>query len=352
MRAREFLIDNIILETPEEVRAQIIQKVQNIPDESDLINIAKYANQYFFKQDVGQLSKVKGYKEKVSDIILQAVGKIDAPSDKIKAFLNKLATDGILSEGELLTPGKVHSLANMIEPAYAGMFKAIQSDLFQNLAGKNLGDRGDVGKGEYLLSILSPHITRRGAPGDITIDDTKVEIKAGKNGRLGPAGSVPLIGRLPKFIEKCIRVGILTKEETDQNPPDPIALSFKQNMSEFSSYFGNDPKRVSSALSIMLQMHYPTLDVGLIVAACLKGTVISGTAIKSELLKASYTVYQNAKQFDGILITDININRYLYINSPESAAASSSLLYAGYPTWAGGQSDCVKVTLATGRQPK
>jgi hypothetical protein len=353
MRANEFLSQVSLLETPDQIRDQIIKKVSRIKDEDDLTNINKYANQYFFKKDVANLSKAKNYQDSVSDIILQAVGRVQGSTREIKAFLNAVATTGIIVENKLLSPGSIHSLESMIDPLYTKIFSQIKGDLYRKLSGVDLGDKGAVGKGEYLLSILSPNIVRRGAPGDIAIDNTKVEIKAGKNGRLGPAGSVSLIGRLPKFITKCIRAGLLTQEYVDQNPPDPIALNFKtkDNMIGFTSYFENDPKRILGALSIMIKMHYPSLDADAIAGACVTGASINGAALKKELLRAAYTVYQTAKGFDGILIADEEINNYLYINSSEGAAAAASLVTAGYPAWSGGQTDCVKVTLAK-RIPK
>jgi hypothetical protein len=349
MQIKELLSEDTVLETPDQVRDQIIKKVSKIKDEDDLTNINKFANQYFFKKDVANLSKVKNYQDSVSNIILQSVGKINASPKMVKEFLNALATTGILIENKLLTPGIVHSLATMIDPKYSEIFSQIQLDLFNKLSGVDLGDKGAVGKGEYLLSILSPSIVRRGAPGDINIDNTKVEIKAGKNGRIGPSGSVSLIGRLPKFIDKCVRAGILTQDFVNQNPPDPVSLSFKLDMSGFSNYFENDPTRVFRALSIMIKMHYPSLNSDDIATACITGATINGNSIKTEMLRSAYTVYQAVKGFDGILITDIGIEKYLYVNSADGAAAAAPLLIVGYPTWSSGQTDSIKVTL--GKRP-
>jgi len=345
MQIREILSQIYLLETPDQVRDQIIKKVSKIKDEGDLTDINKFANQYFFKKDVANVAKAKNYQDTVSNVILQAVGRIDAPPRLVKEFLNAIATTGILAENKLLTPNVVHSLSSIIDPKYSQIFSQIQLDLFNKLSGVDLGDQGAVGKGEYLLSILSPIIIRRGAPGDVAIDNTKVEIKAGKNGRIGPAGSVSLIGRLPKFIDKCIKTGILTQEYVNQNPADAKNLSFKLDMSDFSSYFENDPKRVLAALSIMIKMHYPSLNSDEIAGSMVNGAIIDGASMKREMLRAAYSTYQSAKGFDGILITDLGINKYLYINTPDSAANAAPLLVVGYPTWGGGQTDSVKVTL-------
>ena len=168
MKIRDILLENLVLETPEEVRSEIIQKISKIQDEPDLINVLKFTKQYAYKKDVGKLSTVKGFKDSVSNIILQAVGNVDAPDTLIRAFLKRLSTDGVIKENLLLTTGMVHLMDDIVDKKFLGIFNAIKLDLFEKISGK-MGEMGDVGKGEYLLSILSPRIVRRGAPGDIAI---------------------------------------------------------------------------------------------------------------------------------------------------------------------------------------
>jgi hypothetical protein len=342
MRAKDFLIDDIQLdESPAQVRASIIQKVNKIADEPDLMNILQYANQYAFKKDVGKLSDVKGYKENVSNIILQAIGKVQAPVTKVRAFLKQLATEGIIKEDLLLTPGAVHSMDQIVDTAYLPMFKAIQLDLFEKISGK-MGEKGDVGKGEYLLSVLSPRIIRRGAPGDISIADVKVELKAGQSGRLGPAGSQALAGRFEEFLAACVNAKLITPEASQTVVTNPVAFNPSLNMSGFSQFFGNN---TAKALSIMLKMHYPSVNTDAIASACVKGNAIDGTALKAKMLSASYFVYQKAKEFDGILLTDYGINKYLYIYTPDSAAAAAPFLTVKFPSWTDTQSNTIKITL-------
>lgn len=330
-----------LLESPEQVRSQIVQKIQTINDESDLKDVLVHANKYSYKQDVGALATAKGYKDSISQVILQAVGKLDAPSDQVKGFLNKLATDGILDEKVLLTPRNIHNLDQFINKDYLPIFRAIKLELFEKIAGK-MGEMGDVGKGEYLLSILSPHIVRRGAPGDLRIESSNVELKAGLNGRLGPAGSQALAGRFDEFVNTLQRLNIWPNNVP---PPRPTLFNPQLNMSQFSNFFGNDPKRVKKALYTMLKMHYPSVDVNSIVNEVLNGAVIDGDKLKQQMLLVSYAVYQSAKKFDGVLITDYGINRYLYINTPENAALAAPLLKVAFPSWTDMQSNCIKVTL-------
>lgn len=330
-----------MLETPEEVRSEIIQKISKIQDEPDLINVLKFAKQYAFKTDVKKLSTIKGYKDTVANIILQAVGNVDAPDTLIRAFLKRLSTDGVIKENLLLTTGMVHMMDDIVDKKFLGIFNAIKLDLFEKISGK-MGEMGDVGKGEYLLSILSPRIIRRGAPGDIAIAKTKVELKAGESGRLGPAGSQALAGRFDEFYSMCNKNKLISK---GSKLPNPVDMNLTLNMGKFSAFFGNDQTRVSKALAIALKMHYPTLNTTAMVKTIVNGGQINGQELKSQMLAASYSVYQASKGFDGILLTDYGINRYLYMNTPQSAASAGNFVTVKFPSWTDTQSNTIKIQL-------
>jgi hypothetical protein len=342
MKIRDILLENLVLETPEEVRSEIIQKISKIQDEPDLINVLKFTKQYAYKKDVGKLSTVKGFKDSVSNIILQAVGNVDAPDTLIRAFLKRLSTDGVIKENLLLTTGMVHPMNDIVDKKFLGIFNAIKLDLFEKISGK-MGEMGDVGKGEYLLSILSPRIVRRGAPGDIAIAKTKVELKAGESGRLGPAGSQAIAGRFDEFIKLCLKNKVLTLGTFEM--PNPVDMNFTLNMTKFSAFFGNEQAKVSKALAIALKMHYPTLNTTAMVKTIVNGGQINGQELKSQMLAASYSVYQTAKEFDGILLTDYGINRYLYMNTPQSAASSGNFVTVKFPSWTDTQSNTMKIQL-------
>jgi len=341
MKIRDILFESLMLETPEEVRSEIIQKISKIQDEPDLINVLKFAKQYAFKTDVKKLSTIKGYKDTVANIILQAVGNVDAPDTLIRAFLKRLSTDGVIKENLLLTTGMVHMMDDIVDKKFLGIFNAIKLDLFEKISGK-MGEMGDVGKGEYLLSILSPRIIRRGAPGDIAIAKTKVELKAGESGRLGPAGSQALAGRFDEFYSMCNKNKLISK---GAKLPNPVDMNLTLNMGKFSAFFGNDQARVSKALAIALKMHYPTLNTTAMVKTIVNGGQINGQELKSQMLAASYSVYQASKGFDGILLTDYGINRYLYMNTPQSAASVGNFVTVKFPSWTDTQSNTIKIQL-------
>ena len=338
------LLDNILTEAPAEVRDAIRQRIDKIPGEQDLVDVLKFTKKYTLKKDVEKFTTLRNYKDLVSSVFLQALANADLPDSQIKKFLNKLSTDGILDEKRLLTPGQVHTTNDLIDRAYEGVFNAIKMPVFTDISGK-IGEMGDVGKGEYLLDILSPMVNRRGAPGDLDIDGTKVELKAGKNGRIGPAGSQSLAGRFQREY-----IPVLTKLMPGKPIPDPTVFNPKQNMSEFTEFFDGNAKKVKTALAYMLEMHYSEgVDVKTIANRVVgSGGQINGQELKKEMLKASFDVYKAAKGFDGIIIMDENITKFLYIGSPEDMESASNSLVVAFPSWTDTQGNAMKVTLSKG----
>lgn len=333
-----------LAETPEEVRAQIEKRVEKIPDESDLVDVLKYTNKFAIKKDVEKFTTLRNYKGTVSTIILQTLAEADVGEAEVKKLLKKLSTDGILNEKKLLTPGQVHSYEDLIDPEFKNVFNAIKVSLFERISGK-MGEKGDVGKGEYMLDIISPNVNRRGAPGDLDVKGTKIELKAGQNGRLGPAGSMSLAGRFQReFIPVAQK--IMPKKPIEAG--DATLFNPKLDMSYFSDFF-ETAKNVKLALTAMMKMHYPDYPVANIVNAVVDGSGgIDGKKLKEEMLKASYSSYKSEKEFDGIVIMDAEVTKFLFIRTPEDIARSSSGLLVSFPSWTDTQGNCMKVTLAKG----
>jgi hypothetical protein len=329
-------------EDPEEVRSAIVQRVEKIPDEPDLLDVLKYTRKFSLKKDVEKFATLRDYKDVVSSVLLKALADVELPDAQIKKFLKKLSTDGILDEKRLMTPRQVHITKDLIDDAYEGVFNAIKVPVFRDISGK-IGEMGDVGKGEYLLDILSPGVNRRGAPGDLDVNGVKVELKAGENGRIGPAGSQSLAGRFQREY-----VPVLKKLMPRRPIPAPTVFNPKQNMTEFSEFFDNDAKKIEIALAYMLNMHYPDgVDVKKIANTVVDSSGnINGQQLKKEMLAASFQVYKNAKEFDGIIIMDKDINRFLYVASPEDMKAVADGLLVSFPSWTDTQGNAMKVTLA------
>lgn len=336
-------LDKLLHEDPNDVRDAIQQRVEKIPDENDLFDILKYTKKYTFKKDVEKFTTLRNYKDIVSNVFLKALADADLSEKEVKSFLKKLSTVGVLDEKKLLTPGQIHLTSDLIDKADEHVFNSIKLPIYTDISGK-IGEMGDVGKGEYLLDILSPSVNRRGAPGDLDVGGTKIELKAGENGRIGPAGSQSLAGRFQREF-----VPVIKKLMPNKPIPDPTTFNPKQNMSGFTDFF-ETAKNVKTALAYMLNMHYPEgIDTkGIANRVVDSSGNINGQKLKSEMLKASFEVYSNAKGFDGILIMDKDINKFLYIGSPEDMERAADKLLVAFPSWTDTQSNAMKITLAKG----
>jgi hypothetical protein len=337
----------MVFEDPKQVRAEIEKKIEKIPDESDLVDVLKFTNKYALKKDVSAFATLRSYKDLVSDVFLQALANANLDEATVRKFLQKLSKDGILNEKLLMTPSKINTYQELIDKEWQPIFNLIKGDLFEKISGK-IGEMGDVGKGEYMLDIISPHVNRRGAPGDLDISGIKVELKAGANGRVGPAGSQSLVGRFQREFLPAVK-NLVPASQLKLVPKDGTELgkmfNLKQNMGGFTAFFGN-AKAVKAALAIALKMHYPDYNVKAVANAVVDGAGnIDGQKLKAEMLKASYTVYQNAKEFDGIIIMDSAISKFLYINSPESMYNAAPFLSVSFPSWVESQSNAMKITL-------
>ena len=343
-------IKDVITEDAEEVRAAIIDKVEKIPDEPDLKDVLRFTNKFALKKDVKAFTKTRNYKDLVSDVFLQALANADIDSATVNKFLQKLTTDGILNEKLLLTPGAVHSYSQLIDQEWQEVFNKIKGELFEKLSGK-IGEMGDVGKGEYLLDIISQHVKRRGAPGDLDVDGTKVELKAGENGRIGPAGSQALVGRFPEFWNAVKHLVPPAKAKLIPSDSTELGKMFnlKIHMGAFTNFFG-DAKNVKFALSKALSMHFPNYNTKSIANKVVDGSGnIDGYRLKDEMLKAAFVSYRAAKGFDGIIVMDEEVTKFLYIGDEDQMLQSSKFMTVKFPSWVEQQSNCMKVTLNTGR---
>jgi hypothetical protein len=333
-------------ESPEEVRSEIVTRVTDMADEKDLKDVLKYTNRFAIRNDVTDFAIIRKYSDVVAKVILQSLADADLPPKEVQDFLTQLSVDGILKVDTLLEPGAIHSLDKLIDTGYRSIFDKIKNDLFSNLSG-SIGEKGAVGKGEYLLSIMSPKINRTGGAGDLDVDGKSVEVKSGTNGRIGPDGSFSLVGRFKdfvSFIQQLVRAGKLPSSKL-QLTNDPIKFNPTLNMSFFSDFFETE-ENVKAALGMMLDMHYGNdYDTESIVNKVVgSGGAINGATLAKEMMKASFTVYKDVKGFDGILVMDSSITQFLYIDSPESMAGSTGKYFGvSWPSWTDAQSNCMKI---------
>lgn len=341
----------VLPEDADQVRQQIDQKLQKIPDETDLRDVLKYTSRFSIKKDVTNFALLKNYKDLVSNTILSSLADNEIPEEEVKKFLQKLSTDGILNDDLLMTPRTVHRYEELIDNEYKKVFDKIKGDLFSKISGK-IGEMGDVGKGEYMLDIICPNIKRRGAPGDLNIKGTNVELKAGDNGRLGPAGSMALVGRFEREFLPLI-AQLVGKKKAAEFKNNPLPFNPTATKMGWWTEFFETPENLKTAVGALLKMHYPEgVNTKAIASKIVKGGQIDGRMLKAEMLKASFNVYKNAKEFDGIIIMDSAITKFLYIGSPEDIEAVADQLSVAFPSWTDTQSNAMKITLAGGTRAK
>ena len=335
------------------LRQKIEKKVEKIPAVQDLNSILKFTNKYSIKKDVEGFSSQRQYKGVVSDVFLQSLAGADVSDADTKKFIKKLTSTGILNVKTLLTPGVVHKYVDLIDSDYIATFDKIKGDLFSKIAGK-IGELGDVGKGEYLLDIIGngENVKRRGAPGDLEVDGTNIELKAGSNGRLGPAGSFALAGRYSQFITKLAEEKVITTPQAlKMKAMPPQTFNLKLDMSDFSSFFGTQ-QNVKAALKIIFEMHYgdtKKINFNQVVNKIVMGSgQINSEELKNQMLMASFSRYKSKKSFDGIIIMDAAITKFLYISDPLDFVQASNKLLVKWPSWTDRQSDSIKISLKIG----
>ena len=339
-----------VIEDAEQVRSAIIDKVEKIPDEPDLRDVLKYTNRFTLKPVVGKFTQ-KYRQGIVNDVMLQSLTDADIDIKTVEKFLVQLNTRGVIEVDKLLKPGRVQHWNQIVDPKWLDTVNLIKGDLYNKLSGK-IGEKGDVGKGEFLLDILCPEIHRRGAPGDINAAGKNVEVKAGQNGRLGPAGTNQLYGRAAEFSKHMGDLepqllprlkGLKGKAIGIFNPLD--------NMSAFSEFFYNNAKLIKEAIKKMLEMHYGDEFADKInsipnqvVAADGR---IDGVKLKSLMLGCTFEAYKKDKEFDAILCIDESANKFLYIETAEQAidAVSRGFINIVLPRWEDSQSNTLKITM-------
>lgn len=334
-----------LLETPDEVRANIINKVEKIPDESDLRDVLKFTNRFALKPSVSSFAQ--RYKTSaVQDVILQSLTDADIDLETVEKFLKVLGNKGIIKVDKLLAPARITHWSQLIDPTWSSVVNAIKGDLYNKLSGK-IGEKGDVGKGEFLLDILSPEIERRGAPGDIRAAGKNIEVKAGTNGRLGPSGTSQLLGRFDEFAKAVFTTPQL-KQKWATSGEDMLIFNPLANMNRFSAFFNNDTKQVKAALTKMLTMHFPDGGGKDIPSQVVGGDgAINGRKLLELMLGITLEAYKKAKDFDAILLIDEDASRFLYLETAEQvkSAYNAGTISASPPRWEDAQSNCFKITM-------
>lgn len=163
------------------------------------------------------------------------------------------------------------------------------------------------GPGEFALAILSPRITLKGSKGDITVDGTPIEVKAGmtsSGGRLSPTeGTLGILYNNKEFWESLfpedkVKAAECAKERVNAN-----------NYSAFLEKYAMGPAESEKILGAIFKA--PKLDA-IISAAAKKGTGVTAADLIAIAVK-NYGVSQGDEHF-LILQKDIRTSLYFYVD--------------------------------------
>jgi hypothetical protein len=214
MRAHEIITEDA------KVKSMVIRSLNKIPDDSPIFNDV-------YKQIVGKplgnrldaYINTRGDQDAINAVrwLITAIPTLGS-AQEIKAFIGKFADPKF-------DPINVKALApkaGMSGPADIGSLitdpfaKKLFDKIFQEFAGK-----GDAGPGEAALAILSPRITYS-SPGDISINDVKVEVKASRgSGKAGRIWDMPLNQKPMAIILQSMGIANFSVLDGEQPFPDP-----------------------------------------------------------------------------------------------------------------------------------
>ena len=201
MRAFEFLIEaeqDTHLTSLEALKHTLSTRINQLPDTEENLKLLKEIEDILGDSGMfGRKGNIEGALKSIGDadlskyinLMARFILGIPASGDERNRFLADLKTDTLINRQVLLTPGKKHSIEEVIPSVADNNFVREIVDALMAV------DAYGVGKGEIALSVLSKGITKAGK-GDLQIDSTMVELKAvaGGGGRFSDREIKPSSG--------------------------------------------------------------------------------------------------------------------------------------------------------------
>lgn len=231
--------------------------------------------------------------------LVDAIDKTEGTVEEKIAFAQTLGTADHIDTKALLQP-----LAGWSDWLIGTPFSQRLFDTMFNMPALKEDNKGP---GEFALAILSPRITLKGAKGDIDVDGTPVEVKAGmtsSGGRLSPTeGTLGILYNNKEFWESlfpddAVKAASCAKERVNAN-----------NYSAFLEKYALGPAESERILSAIFKA--PKLDA-IISAAAKKGSGVTAADLIAIAVK-NYGVSQGDEHF-LILQKDIRTSLYFYID--------------------------------------
>lgn len=292
------------------IKQAVLDKIENLPETKDGRRILDRVQDILGKVDA--VDNLKAFASRVEDIgisdddVSKAVDQLtkligaaaQTTTVKDREFFFKLwESDRLVKVDMMMQGGKVFNLSDLFE--YYKKSKAVQ--YIVNSLSKDAGY--GLGKGEFLLAVLSRRIQKAPGKGDLLIDGLSVEVKATDGGS-------------PRFADQEVRVGagyeqtrdeLIKKYSQPQNEGEiaPIEAigGLKRTGLNIDDWIQiglsvKDKAGFKADTEALLHKIFPEQDSTAILNAITSGK--SGTA-KSEFANLTFNRYMDIKNDDSVL---------------------------------------------------
>lgn len=292
------------------IKQAILDKIEGLPENKDSRRILDRVQDILGKVDA--VDNLKAYASRVEEIgisdedVAKAIDQLTkligaaalTTTVKDREFFFKLwESDRLVKVDTLMQGGKVFNLSDLFE--YYRTSKAVQYVV--NSLSKDAGY--GLGKGEFLLAVLSRRIQKAPGKGDLLVDGLSVEVKATDGGS-------------PRFADQEVRVGAGYEQVRDelikkysqrqaQGEISPIEAigGMKRTGLNIDDWirigqYVKDKAGFKADTEALLHRIFPEQDSTPILNAIVASK--SGTA-KSEYANLTYNRYMDIKNDDAVL---------------------------------------------------
>jgi hypothetical protein len=214
MRAFEIITEDA------KTKSMVMRSLNKLPDDAPIFqNVYKQIIGEPLGNRLGNYINTRGDQDAINAAkwLVAAIPTL-GNAQEVKDFIGKFSdpeydpinTKALAPKAGMSGPADIGSLVN--DPFAKKLFDKI----FQEFAGKN-----DAGPGEAALAILSPKITYA-SPGDISINNVKVEVKASKgSGKAGRIWDMPINQKPMAAILQSMGIANFSVLDGEQPFPDP-----------------------------------------------------------------------------------------------------------------------------------
>jgi hypothetical protein len=352
MRAKEFLIERTEQVPPistannaqtDQVKQDIIQKIQQIADPKELNKIYSYVRKLDIGEGFESIFTKDADLRQVQRVLSNAI--IDAPGtfeDKV-AFAKEMVTgEGIISLEKLFTPGVKQNLTNIVKTKYPEIFDSVSPELL-NIAGAFSagGKKTNRGKGEFFLALASPKISLSATAGDLNVNGKLVEVKgnlARIKGRKGYGTTDTASNEVRKNIVKFTKTHL----------PNATPVEFKIGIGAksdfwnggFSDYcvsngldeFLHIDKFLKEQLKIMVKSLYLNITNNDLndMLSCIDHGYLNFNKFTIVNKRVAFDYYQRADKFAGILFINGETLNFVWCPDAETFQSNIQLKKLGY----------------------